>query len=271
MKLCQCLSLILVCCWCAICQHNNTTRDIYLLTLLPYPNPDPDLNPSWEEGDNIRPAMELARDQINRNSSLLQNYTLHLVHADGGCQVTTTTTVSFVEEAFHSGNDRVTGIIGPGCSVATTTLGNLTNRIELSLVHVHGSGSPTLANRNLYQYMLGTLGSTDNYVEGFLYLLNQTNWENVSVLYDDSRLYYLNTKRLLLKKVNATFLSPVSNTFIPLKAIQEQRLRVTFVLCPPELTRQIMCLAYHNGMIYENYQWVIMDKLLKELIQRQPI
>ncbi len=266
MKCYQCIVVLLL-----LCQQarQNRTTNIYLLTLIPYPNPDPELNPSWDDGDNIRPALELAKDQINNSSSLLQNYTLQLVHADGGCQIATTTAVGFVREVFHPDyrNRVITGIIGPGCSFATTVLGNLTNRTELSLVHVHGAGSPTLANRTLYQYVLGVLGSTNNYVEGFLYFMQRAGWEKVAVLYDNSRLYFLNTNRLLLTKTNATFLSPVSSTFIPLTAIRDEKLRVIFVLCPLELTRQIVCLAYENRMIYENYQWVIIDQLREELIQ----
>ena len=243
---------------------SNATNNIFLLTLLPYPNPVPNLHPSWPQGDNIRPALDLAQDQINYNSSLLTNYTLLLIHADGGCQAVTTTAISFTEKAFQH---RLTGIVGPGCSFATTFLGNLTNRTDLSLVHVHGAGSPTLADRTAYQYMLGTLGSTGNFVERFQYLLNKAKWEKVAILYDDSRLYYLNTLRLLVESINATFLSPVSDTFIPLEEIQEQRLRVTFVLCPLELSRQIVCLAYHSGMIYDNYQWVIMDKVRMDLVE----
>ena len=257
-------TVVTVVCWPVRCQHNKT-RNIYLLTVLPYPNPIPDLHPSWSGGDDVRPALELAEDQINRNSSLLPNHTLHLVHVDGGCQRVTTLVVSFMEKAFQK--QRVTGIVGPGCSVSTFFLGSLTNEKKLSLVNVHGGGSPTLADRTLYQYMLGTLGSTDNYVEALLYLMHEAAWEKVAVLYDDSRVYFTNTKRLLVNMTSVSFLFPVSNISIPLRAIQDQGLRVTFVLCPLYLARQILCLAYNKSMIYGNYQWVFMDRIFDEMIQ----
>ena len=257
-------TVVTVVCWPVRCQHNKT-RNIYLLTVLPYPNPIPDLHPSWSGGDDVRPALELAEDQINRNSSLLPNHTLHLVHVDGGCQRVTTLVVSFMEKAFQK--ERVTGIVGPGCSISTFFLGSLTNETKLSLVNVHGGGSPTLADRTLYPYMLGTLGSTDNYVEALLYLMREAAWEKVAVLYDDSRVYFTNTKRLLVNMTSVSFLFPVSNISIPLRAIQDQGLRVTFVLCPLYLARQILCLAYNKSMIYGNYQWVFMDRIFDEMIQ----
>ena len=262
------LSAIVSCCYLVVSCCYARLNNIYLLTMLPYPQEDPDFQPSWLEGDNIRPALELAKDQINNSSSLLQNYTLHLVHADGGCEFVTTTAISFVREVFEqSVKKRMAGIIGPGCSFSTTALGKLTNRTELKLVHVHGAGDPKLADRARYPYMLGTLGLTDNFVKGFLYLMNSADWKNVGVFYDNSQIDHVRTTTLLMEYFNASLVQSVSNTFIPLSEIQQHRLRVTVVLCPLVLTRQILCLAYHSDMIYESYQWVIMVQLLKELLQ----
>ena len=115
-------------------QNNSTGKQtIYLLTILPYYNPDPSLNPSWNDGDNIHPALELAEDQINNSLALLQNYTLQLVHAEGGCMEPSLTAVSFVREAFSSnrGSDLLTGIIGPACSSSAIGLAPLVNRSNL--------------------------------------------------------------------------------------------------------------------------------------------
>ena len=113
---------------------------LYLLTLLPYYNPDPSLNPSWNEGDNIQPAMELAKDQINSNPSILENYTLELIHAHSGCDILIETEYSFSKEAFPRSNSNVrklTGGIGPGCSSSSIALAPFTHRSEIGLVTVH--------------------------------------------------------------------------------------------------------------------------------------
>lgn len=247
---------------------------IYLLTLLPYYKPKlkPALNPSWDAGADIQPVMDLAKDQINNDSSLLENYSLELVHADGACNLFAITAQSFVEEAFNPERaEKLAGIIGPGCSVSTISLSQLTNRSELGLVMVHSAGSPTLANSTEYQYLLGILGSTENFVKGFKHLLTVTRWKRIGVLYDDSRLFYLNTKRLFIKElpesVNVEFLSPVSFTFIPLEAVKEQQLRVVFILCPIELSRRILCLSYNNSQIYSNYQLVFVSQILEHLLE----
>lgn len=271
------LFIVATCPWEA---YSDTWRDqnessepevISLLTLLPYFNVDPALNPSWNGGDNIQPVMDLAKDHINDNPSILENYTLELVHGKGGCNIVAETPLGFVQQAFTPAGTRFVGIIGPGCSTSTDLLGRITNESELSLVLLHGGGSVDLADRVDYPYLVGTLGSTENFVKGFINLLWTSQWKRVAILYDDSRLYYLSTKRLLLKRLPSDIglgvSSPVSFTYFPLDVIQDGLLRITFILCPLELTQRIICLAKNRNMVYGNYQFVIMSHSLKNLVQ----
>lgn len=243
---------------------------IRLLTLLPYFNPIPSLNPSFDQGNDIQPAINLAVDQVNCNISLLTNYTLELVHGFDGCDVMTETSLGFLKHAFSTeGTAFVTGIIGPGCSSSVSFLSSVTKR--LSLVMVHGGASHELSNRTQYPYLLGTLGSTENFVKSFNYLTIGAQWRRVALFYDDSRLYYLNTKRLFLEKlpenVSLEIFKPVSFTFLPLDIIREKLLRVIFVMCPLELTKRIICLAKKSDMVYSDYQFAIMSHTLEELAQ----
>ena len=52
------------------------------------------------------------------------------------------------------------------------------------------------------------------------------------------------------------FASPIYHTFLPLEAIRKSFIRVIFVESAPTLTRKVLCLAYHHGMVFPNYQWV---------------
>ena len=95
MASCFNLAFFLLCCYFV---SGVEKKQIYLLSLLPYYHPDPARNPSWNEGNDIQPALQLAQDQINNSSKLLENYTLQLVYADGGCDISSVVTVSFVQE-----------------------------------------------------------------------------------------------------------------------------------------------------------------------------
>lgn len=245
-------------------------RVIQLLTLLPYFNPVPAKNPSWDGGNDIQPVLDLAKDQINSNPFLLENYTLELVHGRDGCDVVTETPLGFIQKVFTPDSSRFAGIIGPGCSSSTTMLGQVTGRPELDIVLLHGGGSEDIADRERYGHLLGTLGSTEGFVEGFRNLVRKSGWNRVAILYDDSRLYYLSTKRLFVDNLpiglNLQYLAPVSFTFLPLDIVQGKLLRIVFVMCPLELTQRILCLAKNNSMVYGNNQFVIMSQKRKDLV-----
>ncbi len=248
---------------------NCAKRRLELLTLLPYFNGEPSLNPSWADGDNIFPALQLARDQINANPAILQNYTLGLIKGETGCQHITQTMLGFVQEAYHDSSRKIVGILGPGCSSSTISLGPVTNRTEVSLVMLHGSGSPDLADRKKYYYHLGALGSTENFVNAIVFLLKQ--WNEVAILYDESRQFYSDTHSNLTSNKDiqpkAKYITPVSFQFIPLQVIRQSRLRIVVVLCPPELTRRIICLSHAKNMTYDNYQYVFMAHTEEDLVQ----
>lgn len=271
----HCLSLVLLACSCLqVLAQNNTTNGgkvIYLLSLLPYQNSQPSLNPSWAHGDNIEPALELAQDQINNSSSLLQGYRLQMVYSRSGCDIVPLTTVGFVMQAFDQDRDRLTGVIGPGCSVSAESYSALTTRSAPGLVTTHGAGSPLLSNRTTHQYLLGALGSTGPFVKGLLLLLNHTEWKRLAVLYDNSRVFFQHTKRAFLAGigpgVKAKFVSPVSPSFIPLQAVQQQHIRPIIVFCPAELSRKIICMSFNNSLTYRNYQWVFVGHELDDLLQ----
>ena len=268
------LVIVLICQSLLVTSENKTK--IYLLTLLPYYNPDPSLNPAWNEGDNIQPAMELAKDQINSNFSILENYTLELIHAHSGCDIPIETEYSFSKEAFPRSNLSVrmlTGVIGPGCSSSSIALAPFTNRSEIGLVTLHLTGTPILADRVKYRYMLSILGSSESYVKGFLYILKMSDWKRVAILYDESNIYFQFVQELLVETLHANKTEEVNPLLlttlksIPLGTIQQSPVRIIFVMCPLKLSQHIICLSKYNGMIYDRYQWAFIDQTVEELVQ----
>ena len=268
------LVIVLICQSLLVTSENKTK--IYLLTLLPYYNPDPSLDPTWNDGDNIQPVMDLAKDQINRNPSILENYTLELIHAHSGCDILVEIEYSFSKEAFPRSNSSVrmlTGVIGPGCSSSSIALAPFTNRSEIGLVTVHLTGTPILADRVKYRYMLSILGSSESYVKGFLYILKMSDWKRVAILYDESNIYFQFVQELLVETLHANTTVEVNPLLlttlksIPLGTIQQSPVRIIFVMCPLKLSQHIICLSKYNGMIYDRYQWAFIDQTVEELVQ----
>ena len=239
-----------------------------LLTMLPFPNPIPQFDPSWNEGDKVLPALYLARDQINNRTDLLPCHKLELVVVDGGCDIAATTAISSTIGLI--GETKVVGMVGPGCSSSALQTAQLLNRSALSLIQIHGGGSPLLADRTKYPNALGLLGSTQSFVDLSLALMKKTGWRNIALLFESNRVFYRSTKETFVASLNSNvsvlFASPVYDTFYPLDGVRSSLSRITFVFTAPSHSLKIMCLAYHMGLIYPAYQWVIISRRLSDFV-----
>ena len=239
-----------------------------LLTLLPFPNPIPQFDPSWNEGNKVLPALYLARDQINNRTDLLPCHKLELVVVDGGCDIAATTAVSSTIGLINE--TKVVGLVGPGCSSSALQTAKLLNRSAINLIQIHGGGSPLLADRTKYPNSLGLLGSTQSFVDLSLALMKKTGWHNIAILFESNRVYYRSTKEAFVASlnsdVNVLFASPVYTTFYPLDGVRSSLARIVFVFTSPSHSLRIMCLAHHMGLIYPAYQWVIISRRLSDFI-----
>ena len=258
---------------------NETTAEketFYLLTLLPYRSPFASTNPSWTDGDNVRPAIDLAVDQINKREDILVNYNLEIVHLKDGCDehLTSVTFADFVQGWYYTKRKKnLMALLGPGCSSSTIALARLVQHPAVDVVTVHDAGSPSLSNRSRYGNLLGALGSSRSFVESFLYLISRANWTKIAVLFDDSRKFFIDSMRLMLEQLNqhykgvsVNYISPVSDTHIPLHDIQNLRLRVVFIFAPISLAEKILCLARSRGMFFKSYQYIFMSARLDDFV-----
>ena len=255
-------------------DHGNETSDkpLYLLTLLPYPDSRPGFQPSWEEGLNIIPAMELAARQVNQRQGFLDGYELKLLHEDGGCDISTKTFTGIA--SLFSARQIVLGTIGPGCSASTLASLPLLNRT--SLIAVHGAGSPEI-NRTSFPNSFGTYGSATGFVDVTFALMRKSGWRRLGLFTDPNRPFFDDTVTALKRdlrtaypEAEVVYSSPVYDFFLPVADIKDTFVRVVFVFTGPELARKIMCIAFHEEIFYPAYQWVIMGRTLEEFVS-EPI
>ena len=241
---------------------------LHLLTMLPFPNPIPQFDPSWNEGNKVLPALYLAMDQINNRTDLLPCHKLELVVVDGGCDIAATTAISSTMGLI--GETKVVGLVGPGCSTSALQTAQLLNRSAINLIQIHGGGSPLLEDRSEYPNSLGLLGSTQSFVDLSLALMKKTGWRNIAILFESNRVYYRSTKETFVASLNSNvsvlFTSSVFTTFYPLDGVRSSLARIVFVFTSPSHSLRIMCLAYHMGMIYPAYQWVIISRRLTDFV-----
>ena len=81
------------------------------------------------------------------------------------------------------------------------------------------------------------------------------NWSVVNILYDNSQLYHafeLNQDNIT---INEYFISPLHND-IPLSDFKFSS-RITLLFMREELVQKILCKAYHLGLVFPAYQFVV--------------
>ena len=242
-------------------QENNT---LYLLTLAPFPNERYD--PGFAGGPAIIPAVRLAVEHINNRTDILNGYTLKQVEADSGCANSANAVINFIRYVYHSGR-RIVGVVGPACSGATEMVGKLGASSKGDLLQVSTATSPVLKDTETYDNTFRTVRSSLVYVNVFLCLIQKNGWDRIATLYQTgSRLYYSSTHlafiQALPKSTSLVFSSPLSDAFgHPLEEIRNSvEVRILFAFVGGSLAKQLLCMAYHLGLTYPDYQWIFHDR-----------
>ena len=236
------------------------SQTLYLLSLLSYFDNDTSSLQPRTDGAAIIAGAELAVAEINNRSDLLENYRLELIPANDGCIFSWKSVISLIDNIYYGGK-QIVGIIGPECSDAVKAVASLTGKPEIALINVHLGSAPELADRSLYPYSFGINPSTINRIDSMLALFAYNNWTRAAVLYSADMLVNYNSFLLFQKKlngaVNLSFVSPATLEYIPLEALRSTYVRVIVSFLRADTLQRALCLAYHMGMTYPKYQWIL--------------
>ena len=240
--------------------HTPKKQDLYVLTFLPYPQPDLP-KPQYDEGPTLYLAIEVAAEILNNRTDILKGYRINLLQANSGCSSSQSLYSLIAEGLFHrkSGCQHpIVGAVGPVCSLASTHVGNLAGRRDISLITITLSGAESLDNRDLYPNTFSTFESVKSIVDAMTDLIKHNRWENIGLFIDETRLYYTSMAKLLNNPVNLN-LSQVDvsgDNFGPFKDIQN-RFRIIILLVDLDLLHKLLCIAFTENFIYPFYQFIL--------------
>ena len=245
--------------YCGVQQDETNATTIKFLLMVPYADP---LNRSSFafyydfQGHQMTPIAYLAVKHINNQSDILKDYTLDFIMSDTGCKAERDI-YSFAKDIAHR-DKPLAGIVGPSCDSSATSIVQLTSKERLSLVSVHWGRFALFADST---NAFGIIGSISTVADAYIELIQRNNWKRIALLYREADyglqiLFELRKKFSSLPGFEIAFASPIYETFLPLEVIRKSFIRVIFVESTPTLTRKVLCLAYHQGMVFPNYQWV---------------
>ena len=249
----------------------NSRHTLYFLSMLPYPDPEPSLNPSISDGPDLFPAVQLAVDHVNNRSDVLRDYHIELIETDGGCDISSKALISLVSQLFYS-DKQIAGIIGPSCSESAEAVGALSRRSEIALLSIHLGSSPLLVNRDLYHYSVGIEQSPNSYVAALIALVEYAQWTKVAAVYSDEllvdiTLYSLFEREVRNRSVEIAFSSETSERSIPYQQLRDSLSRVFIAFIRPDVATKMLCVAYHNGLVSPTYQWIFTDGFTRQSVQ----
>ena len=245
--------------YCGARRDKTNTTTINLLLMVPYADP---LNRSSFafyydfQGHQMTLIAYLAVKHINNRSDVLKDYTLDFIMSDTGCRAQRDV-YSFAKDIVHR-DKPLAGIVGPSCDSSATSIVQLTSKEKLPLVSVHWGRYAHFADST---NAFGIIGSLSTVADAYYELIQKNSWKRIALLYREADyglqiLFELRKKFSNLPGFEIAFVSPIYETFLPLEAIRQSFIRVIFIESSPILTRKVLCLAYHLGMIFPNYQWV---------------
>ena len=251
-----------------LCDKKNTTLNIVVMA--PFPDTIPELIPSWEGGPAVISGALLAEEHINARCDILGDYRLKVLEADSGCQIRSKATIGTVETLFHS-NTAVIGIIGPGCSAATMTVGQFIALPEVSLLNIAPSAtSPVLVDNVSYPNTFRPIASSLGFLNVHYNLIQMKQYTSVSILYEAERDVHVaatNSFQRHLLDMGLDDVSPYGmfDNIIPLSLLRNSY-RIIFVFSGSSMSRRLICLAYRLGMIHPEYQFIFSERRLSHFL-----
>ena len=248
------------------CQGEVKSSTIYFGLMLSYPDPQNRASfvGAFDDGHDIAPAAYLAVEQVNNRTDLLSDYQVELIRADGGCNVTERAVIGINELACSC--KPIVGIIGPSCGTSSMVISQIVGNQEFSLTTIHYGHREILGDRSLFPYAFGILGSQAVYVDSVVDLIKHNSWKRLAMLYSEDDVDIARSRSFQegiakLSNVEISFASAIYDNYIPLREIRDTFTRVIIILGTPGITLRTVCLAYHEHMMFPNYQWVFVERI----------
>jgi len=235
----------------------------------------------WD-GEYVIPAARLARDEINRNDTILPGYELELIEANSGCDRDLGTR-EFVSNALHSEHQLV-AILGTGCSSSTIPIASVAGREDILLPQLsYGAASPFLSFTDSFPYFYRTV-PTDEYIEGArISLMQKFNWKRYGIhntaFGGDNEVWIDHSITALrdgiqqhIKGAQEVYTGepyqqdsqiPINNTFERIQLVNDVRasgMRIGMIYGVQEsLLGDWLCILYHHNLVYPHVIWMMID------------
>ena len=246
--------------------------------LLLAPLPDAVHKPAFDQGGAIIPAVQLAAEQINNRSDILQQFEINLQIRDSGCDKVPKTAVGIVtiwRELLRRRNT-IVGVIGPACSEESVYVNTFFDRRYPYIPVFYSGTSPQLGeSAKEMTNAHGMISSASVLIDALVEIADKEewNWENIAVFYDGSREFFQHIYNTFVRQVNNSeqfgYSRQISDSRIPLKQITDRDIRIVVVFSGRKPARQVACIAgQSNGkLVFPIRQFIFLERTLENFLE----
>ena len=236
---------------------------------------------SFWNGEYVIPAARLARDEINRNDSILPGFKLELIEANSGCD-RDDGVLEFVANTLHCGRERPpVAVLGAGCSSSTIPVAAIAGRNDIRIPQVsYGATSPFLSFPSSYPYFFRAISSDGSASKAVVSILDKFNWkrygihkigiDGVSELWIDHFIHSLRTSIHQhvsgAEEVYSSSLNHESELFedyiklIDINSIRSSSMRIGILFAAEKgKAGDFMCYLHRQKLVYPRIIWILID------------
>ena len=226
--------------------------------------------PKWERGHEILPGAHVAADEINNSSTLLNGYHLEITEVNVTLCNVNSGLVHFVENLVMTNN--VVGIVGYFCNNVARTFSPLVGQDRIYTIQISTSTDHLPSQKSDYiHYYFPPL---QVHARALVSLLKRLGWKRVGVLktgnYHDT--YYsrlVETFSQLIGSENIVYKDQLEakEKFNDLTGLWRSGTKIVIGFLVPSDASEIICSAYHEGLTWPNYVWILADVEVDDLYQ----
>ena len=271
-----------MCCESLTRTKQDVVRSFPINFLVLAPFPDEDFKPTFDQGHSIIPAVQLAAEQINNRTDILDPlFYINILIGDSGCDKASKIAlnmVSVLTDLLNNSGNFPLGIIGPACSEDSIFVVNAVNRFgafnrRFDIPALYSGTTPKLRDERSNK-AFGMISSAAILTDILIRVATKENWdlENIAVLYEDSRERFQDTYDALIRGLNGSqqvgYTRQITLSQIPLDEINNRNIRVVVVFSGKKLAYQLVCLAGQPkvNFVFPIHQLIFTERSLEDFL-----
>nr|XP_002127474.1 gamma-aminobutyric acid type B receptor subunit 1 [Ciona intestinalis] len=225
------------------------TTDIFVGGIFP-------MSGGWSGGQACYPAAQMAVEDVNNRSDILQGYKINLVKKDSKCDAGLGT-----RKFYDLLQDSRIFTLLTGCSSVSTPIAESAYLWNINVM-AYGASSPALSNRSRFPSFFRTHPSANLHNPTRIKLFQMFGWKRIGIISQGSEVFESTAKDLRTRLIqeNMEIVTQQSFHADPKVAVQNLKkvdVRIIVGLFYEGAARKVMCEAFKEKLFGNRYVWFL--------------